>query len=185
MKLQSLFPVLLTLIGFVHHLSASEPIEIEIGRGRLAALKFSNDADAQFHKGDYENARRNVAEALRRDPEYWPALYTRAKLFMHDGKWEAALRDANQIMALDRTFIPAALMRARANSALGNYGAALKEFDHVISIRPSWQFYAMALNDRAFFRATCPNASFRNPKQAIDDAKKACSITNWREAGSD
>src|SRR5713101_3962700 len=29
-----------------------------------------------------------------------------------------------------------------------------------------------------------PNPSFRKPQQAIEDAKKACSITQWREADS-
>ena len=40
----------------------------------------------------------------------------------------------------------------------------------------------MAFNDRAWFRATCRNESFRNPRGAIDDAKKACTITQWKEA---
>jgi alkyl sulfatase BDS1-like metallo-beta-lactamase superfamily hydrolase len=40
----------------------------------------------------------------------------------------------------------------------------------------------MAFNQRAWFRATCPDPSFRDPRGAVDDAKKACNITNWREA---
>jgi tetratricopeptide (TPR) repeat protein len=74
------------------------------------------------------------------------------------------------------------LLRARINAALGNYSAARKEFDHVIEIQPRREFYAMAFNQRALFRATCPNPSFRDVRGAIDDAKKACNVTGWREA---
>jgi hypothetical protein len=37
------------------------------------------------------------------------------------------------------------------------------------------------LSDRAWFRATCPNASFRNGQQAVKDAKAACSIMAWKD----
>jgi hypothetical protein len=37
------------------------------------------------------------------------------------------------------------------------------------------------LSDRAWFQATCPNASFRNGRQAVKDAKAACSIMAWKD----
>jgi hypothetical protein len=40
---------------------------------------------------------------------------------------------------------------------------------------------ARVLSDRAWFRATCPNASFRNGQQAVKDAKTACSIMIWKD----
>jgi tetratricopeptide (TPR) repeat protein len=40
----------------------------------------------------------------------------------------------------------------------------------------------MAYDGRALFRASCPDPSFRNPQGAIEDAKKACGITQWKEA---
>ena len=93
-----------------------------------------------------------------------------------------ARRDCDLIMRQASTFVPAALLRAQANVPLGNYADANKELDHVISIEPIPQYYAMAFDQRAWFRATCPNPSFRNPRGAVDDAKKACSIVQWREA---
>jgi serine/threonine-protein kinase len=39
------------------------------------------------------------------------------------------------------------------------------------------------LERRAWLHATCPDASLRNGRSAIDDAKKACTMTKWKEAG--
>ena len=65
--------------------------------------------------------------------------------------------------------------------ALGNTPKHLKEFDYLVSLHPRNVTLAMALSDRAWFRATCPNASFRNGQQAVKDAKAACSIMIWKD----
>jgi tetratricopeptide (TPR) repeat protein len=177
-----LFPVIvvLFLIGAAAH--ASEPIKVYGGKAHDWAIKFSNDAEAQLRKGDLDGASHSIAEALRYDPSYWPALYVRAKISGRRGKWDEMIRDCTELLRQDSTFAPAALLRAQANIALRNYAAARKELDHVVEIQPREQFYAMAFNQRAWFRATCPDPSLRNAHGAVEDAKKACSITQWREA---
>ena len=79
-------------------------------------------------------------------------------------------------------FIEAALLRAAANEELKRYDISLKELDHVIRIRPHLDSYARALGQRAWLRSTCPDASFRNYHQAVQDAKLACKLTNWKDA---
>lgn len=176
------FVLVATLIMGAAIARGSEPTYIDIGRGRLSAMKPTEDAEKQLAAGDLKGAQKNVADALQRDPEFWPAIFVRARLFATQGKWQSALQDCNQIVRMAPTFIPAALLRAKANAALGNNRAALKEYDYVISLRPAMHFYQMALADRAWFLASCPDASLRNGRKAIDDAKQACSATNWREA---
>lgn len=161
---------------------ASEPIRIVSGRLDWGAVKFDEEAEKDLQKGDLASAHRNIDEAIRRGPNYWPSYYDRARLFAKEGKWDLALRDCNETLKRESAFVPAALLRAHINVQIGNYAAARSEFDHVISLEPRPQFYAMAFNDRAWFRATCRNDSFRNPHGAIDDAKKACTITQWKEA---
>jgi tetratricopeptide (TPR) repeat protein len=75
----------------------------------------------------------------------------------------------------------AALLRANINARLGKYAEALREFDYLISLYPRNVTLARALSDPAWFRATCPNASFRNEQQAVKDAKAACSIMIWKD----
>jgi tetratricopeptide (TPR) repeat protein len=163
---------------------ATEPITVVSGRWDWGAVKFDEEAQKDLRKGDLEGARRNIDEAIRRGPNYWPVYYNRARLFAAERKWGLALRDCNEVLKRDSTFVPAALLRAQINSHIGNYAAARTELDHLIAIQPRAQFFAMAYTDRAWFRATCPNQAFRNPNGAIDDAKKACTIAQWKEADS-
>lgn len=161
---------------------ATEPTTVVVSRWDWAAVKFDEQAEKDLQNGDFKAARQNIDEAIRRGPDYWPAYYDRARLFAVEGKWEPALRDCNEVLHRYSAFVPAALLRARVNANIGNYSAARAEFDHVIAIQPRPEFHALAFNDRAWFRATCPNDSFRNPHGAVDDAKKACTITQWKEA---
>jgi tetratricopeptide (TPR) repeat protein len=77
--------------------------------------------------------------------------------------------------------VEAALLRANINARLGKYAEALKEFNYLVSLHPKRVTLARVLSDRAWFYATCPNASFRNGQQAVKDAKAACSIMVWKD----
>jgi tetratricopeptide (TPR) repeat protein len=161
---------------------AGLPIEVEYGRGRnMAAIKFWTEAEAQLKKGDVENARRNVDAAIRSDPTLYPAFYTRAKVYMLLHKYELAIQDASEALRQDRTFIEAALLRAKLNGMLGRYDACLKEINHVVAIKPRVDGRARAYSDRAWLRATCPVASFRNGKEAVKDATFACKLMQWKD----
>ena len=75
----------------------------------------------------------------------------------------------------------ASLLRASTKVHLGKYADALKEFNYLISLHPRPVTLARALSDRAWFQATCPDPAFRNGKQAVKDAKAACSIMQWKD----
>jgi len=146
-----------------------------------AAMKLVADAQDQLQKGNLAAAKRNVDAVLQRDPTFWPALYVRPQIYSHEGKYALALKDCNEALRHDRSVVEAALLRANINARLGNYAEALKEYDYLISLHPRNVTLARALSDRAWFRATCPNASFRNGQQAVKDAKSACSIMIWKD----
>jgi tetratricopeptide (TPR) repeat protein len=156
------------------------PIIFEYGPGRSkVALKLLKDAQEQLEAGEVENARRSVDAALRNDPTFWPALYTRANIFLIQGKPQLAIQDCGEALRQNPAFCEAALLRASANEVLGRYAESLKEIEHVIGIRPRRIALARALNDRAWLRAVCPDPAFRNGRQAIKDAKAACGIMSW------
>src|SRR5438034_6679022 len=138
---------------------ASVPIIIATPQRMLAAMKLVTDAQDQLKKGDVVGAKRNVDAVLQRDPTFWPALFVRAQIYSHEGKYDLALKDCNEALRQDRSVVEAALLRASINARLSKYAEALKEYDYLISLHPRNVTLARALSDRAWFRATCPNAS--------------------------
>ena len=105
-----------------------------------------------------------------------------ARRFIHTkANTISLLKDCNEALRHDRSVVEAALLRANINARLGKYAEALKEFDYLVSLHPRNVTLARVLSDRAWFRATCPNASFRNGQQAVKDAKAACSIMIWKD----
>jgi tetratricopeptide (TPR) repeat protein len=161
---------------------ANLPIDVRYGVGRnRAALKLWKDAEEQLKNGEIENAKRNVDGALASDPTLWPALYTRAKVFVIRHEYQLAVRDASEALRQYPPFIEAALLRASANARLGRYAEALKEINHCIAIHPRSDALGRALTERAWLRATCPDPAYRNGKEAVKDSTKACKLLLWQD----
>jgi Tfp pilus assembly protein PilF len=140
-----------------------------------------NKAENQLKDGDVAGAKRNVDAALHADPEFWPALYVRARIFARQGQYQLAIQDCNEALRKYPGFVEAAILRANINERLGKYAEALKEFDYLISLHPRRVTLGRVLKQRAWFQATCSDPSFRNGQQAVKDAKAACSISEWKD----
>jgi Tfp pilus assembly protein PilF len=177
-KVLALFVVTAMSATFVR---GSVPIIVATPQRMKAAMKLVTDAQDQLQKGDVAGAKRNVDAVLQRDPTFWPALYVRAQIYSREGKYNLALKDCNEALRQDRNVVEAALLRASINARLGKYAEALKEFNYLVSLHPKRVTLARVLSDRAWFYATCTNASFRNGQQAVKDAKAACSIMVWQD----
>jgi tetratricopeptide (TPR) repeat protein len=145
------------------------------------AVKLCSKASDQLKNGDISGAKQNVDAALRIDPKLWPALFVRAQIYRSEGKYELAIQDCNEALRHYPGCVEASLSRASVKVRLGKYAEALKEFNYLISLHPRPVTLARALSDRAWFQATCPDPSFRNGRQAVKDAKAACSIMQWKD----
>jgi Tfp pilus assembly protein PilF len=181
MKVLKTFALSAAIFASTAVIHASVPIIVATPQRMRAAMKLVTDAQDLLQKGDVTGAKRNVDTVLQRDSTFWPALYVRAQIYSHEGKYDLALKDCNEALRQDRSVVEAALLRANINARLGKYADALKEFDYLVSLHPRNVTLARVLSDRAWFRATCPNPSFRNGQQAVKDAKAACSIMVWKD----
>jgi len=63
----------------------------------------------------------------------------------------------------------------------GHWATALDCFDAVVI---SNEHHAQARAQRAWLRAACPDAKFRDAKLAYADARKACELTGWKDSAS-
>jgi tetratricopeptide (TPR) repeat protein len=157
------------------------PIIVTSPTHQRAAVNLCSKASDQLINGDIAGAKRNIDAALRIDPKLWPALYVRAQIFRSEGKYELAIQDCDEVLRQYAGCVEASLLRASVKARLGKYAEALKEFNYLISLHPRPVTLARALSGRAWFQATCSDPSFRNGKQAIKDAKAACSIMQWKD----
>src|SRR5215469_17362229 len=181
MKPLNSFALCIAILTAATPVRASVPIIVATPTRMRVEMKQVTDVQHQLEKGDMAGAKRNVDAVLQRDPTFWPALYVRAQIYSREGKYDLALKDCNEALRQDRSVVEAALLRANINARLGKYAEALKEYDYLVWLHPRNVTLARVLSDRAWFRATCPNASFRNGQQAVKDAKAACSIMVWKD----
>src|SRR5438128_9810159 len=69
--------------------------------------------------------------------------------------------------------------RGYAWSQKQEYDQAIADFTEAIRLDPK---DAYAFNNRAWLWATCPDARYRDGKQAVESARKACELSEWKEA---
>jgi tetratricopeptide (TPR) repeat protein len=172
--------VILVLVGSSVHVHCLGNVFNNATTGRLM-----DQGNQYLKKRFYEKARQYYDAAVAQEPTAWGPYMNRAIVFIHQQKWKLALQDLNSVIRIKPGHLIAALMRGAVNTQLGNYGSALADYERLVSITASslTMTSAWALNARAWLRATCPDASFRNGKQALADAKAACASVACRNSG--
>jgi tetratricopeptide (TPR) repeat protein len=131
-------------------------------------------------KGDLAGAYQKLDAALQADPKFWQAIYYRAELDFQQHRYESTVQDCAEILRMKPDQVVAALLRAQANTKLGRDDECLRELDEIISHGNKKNIVALvtAYEMRAWLRATARDASFRNGKQALSDAKEACKLSH-------
>jgi tetratricopeptide (TPR) repeat protein len=110
------------------------------------------------------------------------------------GRWKEAWQLLKELQSLPReehTEITESLERAnkalarayyeRGRSAMNSsvgYGDAIGNYEAAVRIDPE---YARAFSDLAWLLAACPAAEFRDGAKAIENATKACDLTDWKD----
>jgi tetratricopeptide (TPR) repeat protein len=82
------------------------------------------------------------------------------------------------VIELNPRFSPAYSERGGGRSAKGDVEGALVDYNKAIELDPG---NSDAYNSLAWLLATCPRATVRNGARAIENARKACELTGWKE----
>lgn len=154
---------------------------------RAIALQ-SNLPAAYFGRALVEQEMKKHADALadyHRSVELGASdenlYYNRALIYLDDRDYPNALTNADAYLRAKPTDVEGFIVRAKVFRGQHEYLKALADGETARQLEPE---NPRVLNFLAWMRATCPEDSIRDGHQAIDEAMRACEITDWREGDS-
>ncbi|MBS0202137.1 MAG: tetratricopeptide repeat protein [Planctomycetes bacterium] len=106
------------------------------------------------------------------------ALYIRSTTHLVKDQVDKSLADLNAAIKADPKFAPAYYGRGGLYSEKQEFAKALADFKEAVKLAPK---DLLAGNDLAWFRATCPDAKFRDGKEAVAEATRICVATDHKQ----
>ncbi|PYK72163.1 MAG: hypothetical protein DME44_05340 [Verrucomicrobia bacterium] len=157
-------------------------IEEEQGEAIKVALARRFRGLAYKHLGRRNEALNDFLEVIRIQPKLDLGYYDAGVIYNLTNRYQEAV-DA-MTRAIDLRHDDSGLARRR--SERGNAYLHLGQFkraqdDFVAAVRLGARDPDV-LNNAAWFRATCPDPAFRNGKEAVDLASRACQLDKWKDA---
>jgi tetratricopeptide (TPR) repeat protein len=130
-------------------------------------------------KHDFDRAIEDYSEAIWLDPLAITAYHNRGRAWFEKKEAAKAIVDYNVVIRLDPQNGSAFHNRARAWKALKSYSRALADLGEAVRNDPE---QPAVYDERAGIWATCPDAPYRDGRQALEAATKACELTSWKNA---
>ena len=137
---------------------------------------------AYKHLGRRDDALRDFLEVIRLQPQLDLGYYNAGVIYNLQGRYKDAIEMMTRAIQLQKDKRGLARRRSERGNAyfhLGDFKRA--ESDFVAAVRLDRRDPDV-LNNVAWFRATCPEARFRNGKEAVELATLACSLDKWKDA---
>jgi len=142
------------------------------------SLSHYNRANAYSDKGDYDKAIADYTEAIRLQSDYAAAYNDRGNAYAYQGDWDKAIADFSNAIRLNPNYGEAYFNRAVSCDRKGDYDKAIADFHEAIHLKAD---YVEAYNNLAWLLAVCPDANLRNGEYAVEYAKNACVLTQWKD----
>ena len=160
----------------------TKAIEQEQGEPKKLALAYRFRGLAYKHLGRREDALRDFLEVIRIDPQLDLGYYDAGVIYNRTNRYQEAVEAMTRAIALRQPNSSLAMPLSERGNAYFHLGQFEKaQADLVAALRRDPRD-ADAMNNAAWFRATCPEASYRNGKEAIELASRACKIDKWKDA---
>jgi carboxyl-terminal processing protease len=136
--------------------------------------------DVRRSRRDFDGAERDFDAALEDGRDLAVSYHERAILLSEEHRYDEALEDIDQALALTPRDADLYDLRSSVNWSSGHYHDAIADLYGFIQYAPQ---SALAYNNRAWFRAVCPDPHVRIGAQAVEDATRACELSQWKEGG--
>lgn len=145
-----------------------------------SAIAYSSRGGAQFKAANYDAAIKDLTEAIDLNPKFADAYGARGAAWAGKGDYDAALEDLTEAIRLNPKLAAAYGDRGRVRCQKRDYEGAVKDLGERIRLDPK---SANAHNSLAWLYATCPDASSRDGKKAVELATKCCELSGWKAWG--
>lgn len=142
------------------------------------ALFLHNRALAWIELSNYPKALTDLQSALLENPNFAEALNNRGIVYQKMQRHDDAIRDFTAALKLNPQYVDALGNRAYAWKQKMEFTKAISDLEEAITISP---VTFEATNDLAWLLATCSNAEFRNPARALELAKSACTLSEYKD----
>jgi tetratricopeptide (TPR) repeat protein len=117
-------------------------------------------------------------DRIRAEPRNASHYLRRGAVWVEQGEYEKAAADCSQAIRLEPANAAAYYCRAVARHLGKQYDRALSDYASAILFAPD---NTSAYAGRAWLRATCPDARYRDGAGAVRDAVQACELSAWTD----
>jgi tetratricopeptide (TPR) repeat protein len=146
-----------------------------------AASPYLNRGRLWARKREYEKAVADFNETIRLNPKSVAAYNNRGNAWSDMGEYDKAIVDFNEVLRLDQKFTAAYNNRGIAWEKKQEYDKAIADYNELLRLDPK---HFAAYTNIAWLRATCPNETYRDGKEAVEFATKACELTQFEDANN-
>ena len=157
-------------------------IEDEHGDVIKLALAHRFRGLAYKHLGRRDEALNDFLEVIRIQPNLDLGYYDAGVIYNLTNRYKEAVDAMTRAINLRQDDHGLARRRSERGNAyfhLGQFKQAQDDFVAAVRVDPR---DPDVLNNAAWFRATCPDPAFRNGKEAVELASRACQLDKWKDA---
>ncbi len=141
-------------------------------------LAYYNRGIAWQQLGKEQRAIEDYTQALRLAPRLADAYGSRGSAYENLGQFDQAIKDYGEAIRLAPKVAQNYANRASSFGKLGRYPQAIRDYDEALRLGPRDD---ETLDAFAWLLATAPDPAVRDGKRAIELARKACELTQWKE----
>jgi tetratricopeptide (TPR) repeat protein len=135
---------------------------------------YNNLGNLLAAQGRTAQAIEQFQKALAIEPDYAKAHYNLANLLFARQEWRGAVEHYQQALKQMPDSVHAHYQLGLALQCLSESAAAIAEFQKVLELDPN---HVAAQNNLAWVLATCPDASLRNGRKAVELAQQAVRLS--------
>jgi tetratricopeptide (TPR) repeat protein len=146
-----------------------------IGKNPQDAVTLRARGKLRFERGDHDRAIADLDRSLELAPDS-EALTIRGFAWKRKGDKDKAMADFDRAIELNPREALAWRVRGATWAGMADYSKALADYTESIRIDPE---KPESLHHRTTMLSVCTDARYRDGKQAVEDATKACELTEW------